>query len=75
MYVVYLIKDSVLTATILTWSWRRYLNVWNKSGVDLILIDSKNDVTVKNKTILAFFKKIKCAIFLEICIFRLFLLL
>ena len=32
---------------------------WNKSGVDLILIDSKNDVTVKNKTILAFFKKFK----------------
>ncbi len=32
---------------------------WNKSGVDLILIDSKNDVTVKNKTILAFFKKIQ----------------
>lgn len=32
---------------------------WNESNVDLILIDSKNDVTVKNKTILAFFKKIQ----------------
>ena len=32
---------------------------WNKTGVDLVLIDSKNDVTVKNKTILGFFKKIQ----------------
>ena len=32
---------------------------WNKSGVDLILVDKQNDETVKNKTILAFFKKIQ----------------
>ena len=31
---------------------------WNKSGVDLILIDKENDVNVQNKTILGFFKKI-----------------
>ena len=30
---------------------------WNKSGVDLVLID-KNDVNVQNKTILGFFMKI-----------------
>ena len=29
---------------------RNYLK-WNKTGVDLVLVDSKNDVTVKNKTI------------------------
>ena len=32
---------------------------WNSSGVDLILVDKNNDETVKNKTILAFFKKIQ----------------
>lgn len=32
---------------------------WNKSGVDLILVDKHNDETVKNKTILGFFKKIQ----------------
>ena len=31
---------------------------WNASGVDLILLDASNDVTVKKKTILGFFKKI-----------------
>ena len=29
---------------------------WNSSGVDLILVDKNNDETVKNKTILGFFK-------------------
>ena len=33
--------------------------MWNKTGVDLVLIDKNNDVTVKNKTILGFFKKIQ----------------
>ena len=32
---------------------------WNSSGVDLILVDKNNDETVKNKTILGFFKKIQ----------------
>lgn len=32
---------------------------WNATGVDLILVDKNNDETVKNKTILGFFKKIQ----------------